>query len=176
MRYLIAPKIVYTFTFGAATSTIEDLASGQIVMGENAYWTATLTFKNDTAINPAVICAGATVSIGIQDSAFNSGVWATLFVGSVLFADTGFTGESLPVVTLQCVGLGYALNMMNCAEEYGTQSRNSAVDTLLEILTDATVGVIPKWVNKYKGGTKDSGYSINTANVENLAESIAYIV
>ena len=155
----------------------EGLLSAAINLMENDYWKANINFSNSPAVYPDVINIGETVKIEVKDrdpqGTFTS--YVTLFDGTLLYPDYSFGNPDI-VVALQCVGKGYALNMMNCAEEYGTQSRNPSKDTIQSALTDSTVGVIPKWVNKYRNTAYDSGYSINTDNVENLTGTIQYII
>jgi hypothetical protein len=42
---------------------------------------------------------------------------------------------------------------------------NGSIDTLKQILTDDTYGIVPLWVEKIMNGTTDSGYSIDTTYV-----------
>ena len=156
----------------------DGLSKATIHLPENDYWTAQLSFQNLPAIYPATVDVGSDVLVEVQDGAVG-GAWTTLFSGSVLYPDLSFGSQA--EAGLQCVGEGYALNMMNCAEEYGTQSRNPAIDSIQSILTNASVGMIPKWVNHYRGGSTympadyNSGYTIDTANVENLTGSFPFI-
>lgn len=158
------PKI----TFGSTEA--DGFAQGQVIMEDSKYWTAELTFY-DSSLYPSTATYGTTVTVEITDA---GGTYKTLFSGTVLYPTFSFGDESH--ITFQCVGKGYALNMMNCAEEYGVQSRNPAHDAIEDILTNSSVGVIPKWVNKYKATAYDSGYNISTTYVENLSGSIPYIV
>lgn len=68
------------------------------------------------------------------------------------------------VCGINCVGFGVALNRMRVAQEYGTQSNNPTLDTILEIITDASYGVVPKYVNKIFATAVSSQYDIQTAN------------
>ena len=148
----------------------------EITLEENAYWTATLNYSNNPAVYPDAIDVDETVKIEVKDAdpAGHYTSYQTLFDGTLLYPDYSFGNENI-VVALQCVGKGYGLNMMNCAEEYGTQSRNPTLDTLTEIITDSSYGVIPKWVNKYKASAYDSGYSIDTTKVETISDVIPFI-
>jgi hypothetical protein len=63
-----------------------------------------------------------------------------------------------------------------CAEQYGSQSDNSTLDTIAEILTDATDGVIPNWVNKIPWSSDTtSGYSLDSSLVETIAGTVTYL-
>jgi hypothetical protein len=169
VTYLAIPKV--RVTFGATVT--DGFISGNVELAENNYWKAELVFSNTPVIYPTTVNIGTTVLIEVQDGAVG-GAWTTLFNGTVLAPDFTFDSSSA-TVKLVCVGLGYALNMMNIAEEYGSQSRNATLNTLKEILTDNTSGVVPKWVNKYKGGSNDSGYSIATTYVSDLTGLPLYI-
>jgi hypothetical protein len=159
--------------FAGSSTATDGLINGAVTLTENAYWTAELTFENATLIYPSVADSGTSVLVEVQDASVG-GSWTTIFSGTVLFPNLNFDGSSANV-TFQCVGLGYALNMMNCAEEYGTQTKYPGNYTINTILNDVTVGIIPKWVNKYRGTANDSGYSITTTNIDSLAGTIPYI-
>ena len=170
VTYMAIPKV--RVTFGGTVT--DGLINAKVELAENNYWTAQLNFRNVPSIYPATVDIGTSVLIDVQDGAVG-GAWTNLFTGTVLYPDYSFEGSSA-VIGLQCVGVGYALNMMNVAEEYGTQSRNPAVDTIQSALTDAGVGIIPKWVEHYKATANDSGYTIDTSKVESLAGTIPYMV
>jgi hypothetical protein len=157
-------------TFGATVT--DGLIEASVTKEENMYDTAQLKFSNQPALYPTPIDKGETVLIEVQDGAVG-GAWTTLFSGTVLFCDFSF-GSSTEIL-VQCVGLGYALNMMNVAEEYGTQSRNPTVYSTKTILNDANKGILTKWVNKYAGGTNDSGYSLTDTYIEGISGAIEYL-
>ena len=153
---------------------IDGLIHAVIPLTENAYWTAQLTFPNtDPVVYPDLAAIGDTVTVEVRDEAVG-GAYTTLFSGTILFPDYGFNGEQA-IVTLQCVGEGYALNMMNCAQEYGAQSRNPTMNSATLILNSLTTGIIARWVNKYRNTAYDSGYAITTTQVAALTEEIPYI-
>jgi hypothetical protein len=159
-----------TFT---VSTVCDGLISGNVELVENNYWTAQLNFRNSPAIYPSLADVNTAVLIEVRDEAVG-GAYTTLFVGTVLYPDFSFN-SSATQVGFQCVGLGYALNMMNVAEEYGSQSRNPAEVTLSDALTDGTVGIIPKWVNHYKATANDSGYNITSTYVANIIGNMPYI-
>jgi hypothetical protein len=159
-----------TFT---VSTVCDGLISGNVELVENNYWTAQLNFRNSPAIYPSLADVNTAVLIEARDEAVG-GVYTTLFVGTILYPDFSFN-SSATQVGFQCVGLGYALNMMNVAEEYGSQSRNPAEVTLSDALTDGTVGIIPKWVNHYKATANDSGYNITSTYVANIIGNMPYI-
>lgn len=171
------PHYQITLTSPSSVSEVfEDrqLDQAQIIREENNYDTALLTFGNKPALYPK-FPSGSTVKVEVKDG---SAAYVTppLFNGMVLYPVYGF--GSVSKITFQCVGTGYPLNMMNCAEEYGTQSRHftlaNNLNSLYAVITDADYGLIPKWVNKYMGGSTDSGYSINIDNIDVIAGEIIY--
>ena len=169
MNYLAIPKAQVSFD-----GTFPDgFSGGSITLEENKLWEATLTFSNAPAIYPSVVDKNTPTDISVRDEAVG-GAYTTIFSGKVLYPTFSFDG-STATVNLKCVGQGYGLNAMSCAEEYGQQSRNPTLDSLQEILTDASFGMIPKWVNKYKATAYDSGYNLDTTYVEDLSGTIPFI-
>ena len=76
--------------------------------------------------------------------------------------------------------IGRSVLAMLCGQEYGSESANSGLDTLQEIITDATDGIVPLWVNKILGGAANSGYSLGTSSggtdyVAPIAGAIRYL-
>lgn len=177
MKYMHNPHYKITLTNPSSVSEVfEDrqLEQAQIIREESSVDTALLTFGNKPALYPK-FPSGSTVKVEVKDG---SAAYVTppLFNGMVLYPVYGF--GSISKITFQCVGTGYPLNMMNCAEEYGTQSRHftlaNNLNSLYAVITDADYGLIPKWVNKYMGGSTDSGYSINIDNIDVIAGEIIY--
>ena len=169
MRYMSNPH--FRVSVGSEVYRDRMVAGASVTLEENAYWTAQLTLNNLPDQYLTNVHNGDAVTIEVKDWGSS---YTKIFGGSVLFCD--FSNSIPRSLLVQCVGEGYALNMMNCAEEYGTQSRNSSVDTIQEVLTNATVGVIPKYVEKVFASSDDSGYSIDTTYVEDLAGTIPYLV
>jgi hypothetical protein len=149
------------------------ILNGKVELKENDYWTALLVFNNMPTVYPSPITINSAIKVEVADNSLASPTWKTIFSGTVLFPDYTFGSETK--IAFQCVGKGYPLNMMNCAEEYGTQSLNPSLDAINGVITDTSKGVIPKWCNKYAGTTYSSGYSIDTTYVENLIGTIPYL-
>lgn len=166
VTYIVMP--IYQTTIGGVVT--DNPLTAQINLRESDLWDASFTFEaNSTFL--ANIDNNDTFLLEVKEA---GGAFSTIFSGSVFLTDQ-LSDESGLKVGVQCVGEGHALSMMNVAEEYGTQSRNPARDTISGILTNADVGIIPKWVNKYAGGTNDSGYSIDTTYVESLIGTVPFI-
>jgi hypothetical protein len=169
IRYMQNPH--FQVTLGTETFVDRKCEEFAVTRAENAYDTALLTFDNSPNLYPTVT-SGTDAVVEVKDA--SDSAYTKLFSGKVLYPQYGF--GNISKISFRCVGTGYPLNMMNCAEEYGYQSRRSSLYILQSILTDGTYGVIPKYVNKYMGGSNSSGYSIDTTYVENLVGNIPYIV
>jgi hypothetical protein len=76
--------------------------------------------------------------------------------------------EQGELITITALGYGVALRNMVVRQEYGDQSNNPGEKTLVDVLTDATIGIIPQYVNKVLATATDSGYSIDTTEVASL--------
>jgi hypothetical protein len=166
ITYMAIPKAKVTF----GVTVTDGLLEASVTKEENMYDTAQLKFSNQPALYPTPIDKGEAVLVEVQDG---GGALTTLFVGTVLFADFSF-GSSTEIL-VQCVGLGYALNMMNVAEEYGSQSRNPTVYSTKTILNDANKGILTKWVNSYAGGASPSGYNLTDTFIEDISGEAEYL-
>ncbi len=148
-----------------------------VVRLENGYDTATLILNNLPALYPTPAAPEVSAVVKVKDA--SDGAWTTLLNGIVRFPAYTFGTESKLV--LKCYGAGYPTSKMNCAEEYGTQSRRSTLDTFKEILTDSTYGIIPKHINYVLGSSNASGHSITTdlgggvSSIEDISGSIPYL-
>ncbi len=80
--------------------------------------------------------------------------------------------------------VGRSLLNMVCGEEYGTESVHPSLNTVLEILTNSSYGVLPKWVNKVNanlhGSNIDSGYNLAWSSggdeyIADITGSIRYL-
>lgn len=139
---------------------------------ENGFDIGTLTISNDQSKNwTAKISKGDAITIEVKDR-YGSDSY-TKFLSGII--DVAIPGMSPLFLKIKCLGSGYGFGKTVCGQEYGTQSTNPSLDTIKEILTDATNGVVPKWVNKILGGATNSGYSYDTTNVEVITGSIKYV-
>jgi len=60
-------------------------------------------------------------------------------------------------------------------QQYGSQSDNPSLNTLKEVLTDATYGIIPKYVNKVMASATSSGYTIDTTKIADITSDFRYL-
>jgi len=78
-------------------------------------------------------------------------------------------------VRVTALGYGVALANMLVRQEYGAQSEHSTLDTIKEVLTDATYGIIDKYVEKVMATATNSGYTINTTKVATISGTLNYL-
>lgn len=170
--YMSIPQPKLVITHSAVDYTLSQyMMDAKITRRENGVDVATILLA-DTLSNlyDGKLDEDDDVEISIKDQ--SAAAYTTLFDGVASMALPSLT--PLDVVTLKCDGAGYPLMRMNCGEQYGTESVNPTLDTLSEILTDATNGVVPAWVNKLGIDAGVSGYSLTT-EVEAIAGSIRYL-
>jgi hypothetical protein len=88
-------------------------------------------------------------------------------------------GPSGAITVYKARSIGRSLVNMVCGQEYGVESKNPTLDTLQEILDDASNGIIPLWVNKILGSGTDSGYSLGystyIADIKDAANPLQYL-
>jgi hypothetical protein len=164
------PQMQVIVTHSAIDYTIDAL-SVSVRRHENGFDTGTVVLEDTEARNYVdKVMADDTIEIKQRDATES---WVTILDGIIRRVEPvrGINGNLLNV---QCDGAGYGLNMTSCGQEYGTESSNASLDTIKEMIEDATNGIVPKWVNKVLGTATDSGYSYTT-QIETIAGSIKYI-
>lgn len=170
--YMVAPKpkIVVTHS-GAANDVSNYLVDAEVTRRENGIDIATVTLADTQSIlYPDKVDEDDTIVISIKDE--SDAAYTVLLDGINVAALPSLINADL--LMLKCDGAGYPLMRMVCGEQYGTESKNVTLDKLKEILTDATNGVVPAWVNKLGIDAGVSGYSVTT-EVEDIAGSIRYL-
>lgn len=169
-NYMAKPQV--KVTVGTTEFTNRQAFNVKVDGFENGFPQATLSFSDQYGTYRGILAKKASVKVEVKDARESS--YTTLFTGKARFRTESVTDNG-EVVTLQCDGLGYGFAETVCAEEYGTQSRHASLDTLAEVLTDGTNGVIPLWVNKILGGATDSGFSYSTSYVDTITGTIRYL-
>jgi len=158
---------------GGVTFEGEDLLRGQVIRVENGFDTCTLDFNDYKSKNyPGNIncdAGGDPVELYFKDA--SEAGWIKVFHGVIRFMHLLMPTETL---RLKCDGRGRGFTEEVCAEEYGVQSSNPTLDTIKEILEDATNGIVDKWVEKLLGTATDTGFTYTT-EVENIAGTIQYL-
>jgi hypothetical protein len=160
------PTTQITVTHAAIDHTFEGTL--EIRMKENGFDTATFLVSDKDATKIDIVSAGKSVSLGFANK---NETMPTVFTGKIYRVDPTQTLSGY-VLKAECDAYGCGLDYMLCGEEYGTQSRNPTLDTILEIIDDATNGIIPNWAEKILGGNA-SGYTYTT-EIETIVGTIPY--
>lgn len=166
VTYMTTP--INKLTLGATEYT-NYLVSATVTRLENGLDSAVIVLP-DTSIYPTTVTEGTTVLLEVKNT--SDGSYTTLFVGTVRFVTADISATNS--LTLHCRSIGFGLQEMLVAAEYGSQSINSSLDTITEIITDATNGIVPNYVQKILGGS-NSNYAFDTTYVETITDSIPYI-
>jgi hypothetical protein len=171
MNYMQFPQL--QVTVGSTTYLSRDNVNVEVIRHENGFDTATIVMTDtQCSTYPGTATVGTAVQIDVKD--IYEASYTTIFKGIVRFPVLPI-GENETVI-LKCLGAGYGLGDCVVAQEYGTQSKLPTIDTLSEILTDASNGIIPKWVNHYFETTVDTGFNYDTTYVDAIAGAINYLI
>lgn len=165
-------KVVVTHSGTDYTHENETFTTIAVTRVENGVDVATLVGDDYQGKNwPDKMDAGDTIKIYEKDR--NDASWISLFNGVIDTVEPILSMKG-DMLNLECSGTAYGFKQTACGEEYGAQSSHSSLDTIAEILTNASYGVVPKWVNKILGGATDSGYNYDYSNVAIIGGSINY--
>jgi len=171
VSYMSIPQLKVTIDSVEMDNKFQNV---NVIRRECGFDTATLLISNyESKQWTANISSGDSIDIEVKDASDAS--WTKIFSGIIKTALPGIAMETGALLKLKCYGAGYGFVETVCGEEYGTQSTHFGLDTIAEILTDATYGVVPKWVEKILGGATDTGYSYDTSNVETITGTIKYV-
>jgi len=170
VTYMTMPRSKITL---GATEFESTLNSVIITRLENGFDTATIELPdNAAAFYPSVATNGTAVQIDVRTV---GGSYTTIFKGIVRFPI--FPEGNNEIIQLKCDGAGYGFGDTAVLDEYGTQSANPTLDTINEILTDATDGIIPKFVNTILKSATDSGFAYSTSlEAATAGDEIPYIL
>lgn len=171
------PQIRVTVTTGGTPYVMDDMLSGKIIRNENGFDTGTFTISDyKSKLYPAQVAGGSLIQCEMKDRSEPTWLPAhTVFNGVARFCYVKMTEQGW-TLDLKCDGAGYGFGETVVGEEYGTESRNPTLDTILEILTDANHGIIPAWTNSILGNLANaSGYAYTYVNVEDIAGSMKYV-
>jgi len=177
VKYYTTPKIKTTVTHDETDIQLEGYSVlTDVILVENGVSQAIIkaldsdgeTFLNKIDIND-------NVKVEIQYSDAPNAVWTQVFGGWAFDLSPSYTEQQGEIVTVQARGYGLGLVAMNVGEEYGTESSNSTLNTIHEVLTDVNKGVIPKWVHKVLNTATDSGYAFDTTKIADVASDFRYL-
>jgi len=177
MRHLTTPnrKIIIDPT-GAADQIEQYLVSCDVFRNENAIDTAILLVSDvDHVLYNNTIVSGDDVAVYLNYKEAED----PLTAASLRFY--GFVEDMTPMyddtyggmLHLQLRHYGRCFTDLLCGQEYGSESSNSGLDTPKEIITDATNGLVDKWVEKLLNSATNSGYTIDTNFVEDVVSGTA---
>lgn len=169
------PKIQITNNRSGTTYNLEGYhTTTDVILVENGVSQAIITASDkqgETFLNKVDINDNLQVKLKYADG---DNTWYQVFGGYVFDLTPMYSAEG-ELLTVQARGYGLGLLAMPVGEEYGTQSRNPTLNTIQEILTDASKGIIPKWVHKVLNSATDSGYSFNTTKIPNTTSDFRYL-
>lgn len=174
MKLHAKPQQKIVVTHGVTDYTLSSDVTATIVRRhENGFGTATVIFDDrDARLYSDFVDAGDAIEIAEKDSSETT--YVRLLEGTVRRV-TPIISSTGNLLKAECDGAGIGLNVMMCGEEYGTESSNSALDTIKTIIENVTDGIVPLWVNKVLGDSGvSSGFNYTTA-VETIAGSISYL-
>jgi len=163
------PKVVVTH--GETEYDLSNkLIQAEIIMRENAVDVGTVVLSDINAeLYNAKVDEDDGIKISIKDA--DEETYTTLLDGVTTLC---IPALPLDVLTVKCDGAGYPLLRMVCGEQYGVESKNPAVDTLYEVISDATHGIVSAWVNKLGIDGGESGYSLTGAQ-DLITGTISYL-
>jgi len=168
--YMTTPRV--KVTLGSTEFENSKNISGEIIRVENGFDTATLVLSDyQSLLYPSVVTAGTAYQVDIKNQ--GDSAYTTVSKGVVRFPI--LPTEPTETIRLKCDGSGYGFGDTYCAQQYGTQSTNPTLNSLLTILTDASYGIVTKYVNKILGSTTDSGFAYTTTTVDDVVGEIPYL-
>jgi len=176
LRHGSLPQHKITVTHSGADYSLEtENKSFDVVLRENAASNLVMVvndYKSKSFLGKCDVGDNVKVEFRYKDQT-NS--YTQLFGGWIRDAQPHLDLQQGELLTVNALGYGSALVNMKVREQYGSQSENSSLNTISEVLTDATYGIIPKYVNKVMGSATDSGYSIDTTKVADLTSDFRYL-
>lgn len=161
-------------TIGSYDLSAETL-SFDVTLRENAVSSCVLLindYESKSFVGKCDIADNVKVQFRFADKTSN---WTQLFGGWITDLEPTISMDQGEILKVTAIGYGQALVNMLVRQQYGSQSANSSLNTIKEILTDATYGIIPKYVNKVMASATDSGFSINTTKAADLTSDFRYL-
>ena len=170
-------RITTNYSGTSYVHTNQQFMYGQIIRVENGFDTATLLMTDRHGWSGSYnwlskVAADEDIKIQVKDE--SESTWITMLDGIVRIVNLNFS-DAGEVLHMKCDGAGYGFEETVCGEEYGAESDNASLDTLKEIITDASHGIVPKWVNSILGSANASGhgYDMTGGAANDLIEAIA---
>lgn len=173
MHFMANPQL--KVEVGALPTTFQNRKTIKAVITcvENGFNVANVSFLDRDIVDIAHIAKGGALNLYVKDA--KETAWYTMFKGKIRMV-TESLGKSGEKVIVKCDGPGWALPECDVLNEYGNQSLNPTLASVQDIITDASEGIVPAWVNHILGDTtKDSGHNVNTDHVADVGGTIPYI-
>jgi len=152
------------------------VAEAKVILRENGVGLAEIALDNETSIYPNDVVTHDLLTLSVGETTATA---TPIFYGNVQFPKATIQ-ENTNRVMLTCQHVGYGLCEMIVGNEYGSQSINPTLDTLKEILTDSTNGILPAYVDKVLGSATNSGWdlfnsSYTSDHIANPTDIIKYV-
>lgn len=144
----------------------------KITHTENGFPVASVVFHKPQNTLLSNLLKSALIKLYVKDG--SEVAWTKMFSGKIRFLKKGLDAQGGSLVTAKCDGSGYGFAEMVVGEEYGAQSINKTVKTMKQILTDSTIGIVPKWVNKILNTAVASGYAYDTSSMDDITGDVPY--
>lgn len=166
------PRITVTHS---ATDYILDTSKFDVVLRENAGSNVVLTI-DDKDRNIYLSKAGLSDNLKIEFRFYDeTTTYTQLFGGWIDSLSPELTRDQGQHLKVTALGYDVALKNMRIWQQYGTQSTNSSIYTVKQILTDTNYGIIPKYVEKVLASETNSQYAINTTKIADVTSNIRYL-
>lgn len=169
VTYMPMPRSKITV---GATEFTNTLNTAVITRLENGFDTATIELPdNQSAYYPGTITNGTAVQVDVRTV---GGSYTTIFKGVVRFVL--FPEGTNELIQLKCDGSGYGFSDTVVMNEYGFQSINPTLDTINEILTDGTDGIITKYTNYILKTGTSSGFNYSSSlEAAGAGDTVPYV-
>lgn len=169
------PEINVRVDLGAGPYTIigRSATSIKITDTENGFATASVDFHKPKNTLLAQVVKGAPIAVFVKSGSESAWPTRAMFRGKIRFLKKGF-GTSGTMVTAKCDGSGYGFAEMLVGCDYGVQSSHGTIRTLKQIVTDASFGIVPAWVQKIRNGSA-SGYTYDTSSMDDIVGDVPYL-
>lgn len=170
---MTVPHQKIVVTRGGTDYQLQDEAvTTDVLQVENGVWQATVQANDyETATYLDKVQIGDVVKIYMD----YTGVLTTqVFGGWVSRLNPSLTGRG-EICGIGARGYGVSLLAMRVGQEYGSESVNPTINTVQEIIADATVGIVDKWVEKVLNTATNSGYTVDTTKVADVTSDFRYI-
>jgi len=163
-------KVVVTHS-GTDYELQDHAVTTDVLQVENGVWQATIKandYKTVTFLDKVDV--GDLIKIFMD---YTGSFSTQVFGGWVSKLNPSLTSEEL--LGIGARGYGLSLLAMRVAQEYGSQSKNPTINTVQEIITDATVGIVDNWVEKVLNTATGSGYTLDATKVANVTSDFRYV-